>query len=59
MYNNNRCTGLQAITNRNCPQSGANGRLGGEPVNNSGALPAGTVFFLTTTGTYPFAQGPR
>ncbi|KAJ6636328.1 Lipase member I [Pseudolycoriella hygida] len=54
-----RCTGLAAIQNRNCPQAGPSGRMGGEPVDNSGNLPVGTVFFLPTTGTHPFAQGPR
>jgi len=54
-----RCSGLQAIRDRNCVQTGASGRLGGEPVHNSGTLPAGTVFWLPTTGTHPFAQGPR
>ncbi|KAG4078268.1 hypothetical protein HA402_012978 [Bradysia odoriphaga] len=54
-----RCSGHQAITNRNCPAAGPSGRMGGEPINNSGALPSGTVFWLPTTGTHPFAQGPR
>lgn len=33
--------------------------MGGEPVNNSGPVPVGTVFWLPTSETHPFAQGPR
>jgi len=54
-----RCTGHQAIVNRNCPQAGQSARMGGDPVNNSGAIPVGAVFFLTTSGTHPFYHGPR
>jgi pimeloyl-ACP methyl ester carboxylesterase len=54
-----RCSGLQAIRDRNCASAGPSGRMGGEPVNNSGPIPVGSVFWLPTTGTHPFAQGPR
>jgi len=54
-----RCSGLQAIRDRNCPAVGASGRMGGEPINNSGAVPPSTVYFFPTSATFPFAQGPR
>jgi len=52
------CRGLQDIRDRNCVASGASRRMGGEPVFD-GPSPVGSVFWLPTTGTYPFAQGPR
>lgn len=54
-----RCSGLQAIRDRNCAQTGPSGRMGGDPANNSGPIPSGSVFWLPTTGAHPFAQGPR
>ncbi|KAG4065250.1 hypothetical protein HA402_012692 [Bradysia odoriphaga] len=49
-----RCASLQNIRDNNCPPAGQAGRMGGEPINNSGAMPAGTVFFFATTATFPF-----
>lgn len=48
-----RCRDLNDIRNRTCVASGASRQLGGEPVFD-GPSPVGSVFFLPTTGTYPF-----
>lgn len=51
-----RCSGFNDIRSRNCVPSGANRRLGGEPVMDGPSVP-GSVFFLRTHAARPFAQG--
>lgn len=53
-----RCRDFNDILTRNCINSGASRRLGGEPVNDGASVP-NSVFFLSTNAARPFAQGPR
>lgn len=53
-----RCRDLNDIRQRNCVISGAGRRMGGEPIQDGPGI-IGSVYFLTTDGTYPFAHGPR
>lgn len=51
-----RCENYDQILNNNCVNSGPSMRMGGEPSNHG--LDANGVYFLTTNGNNPFAQGP-
>lgn len=53
-----RCRDFNDIVTRNCVISGPSRRMAGEPVVDGISEP-GSIFFLTTNPTAPFAQGPR
>lgn len=53
-----RCRNLDDIRQRNCVISGTSRRMGGEPIMDGAGI-VGSVYFLTTDGTSPFAHGPR
>ncbi|XP_037034319.1 lipase member H-like [Bradysia coprophila] len=53
-----RCRDLDDIRSRQCIVSGTSRRLGGEPVQDGPGI-IGSVYFLATNSTSPFAQGPR
>ncbi|XP_037036484.1 phospholipase A1 member A-like isoform X2 [Bradysia coprophila] len=53
-----RCRDFNDIVTRNCVVSGPSRRMAGEPVVDGISAP-GSIFFLTTNPTAPFAQGPR
>lgn len=49
-----RCANFASISNSNCPSTGPQMMMGGEPVTTGSG-----VFFLATNGNRPFAQGVR